>query len=139
VLATCIKMKQAGVHVEVTNLIIPGENDTDGNFLSLRDWVHENLGPDTPVHLSAYHPMYKFTAPPTPVSTMERALGIVREKLPYAYLGNVYSDTGADTKCQSCGKYLVRRSGYRIDTSGLARTETGTTCAHCATPAPFVT
>lgn len=134
VLDTCRRLKAAGVHVEITNLIIPGENDSDEDFANLRDWVHETLGPDTPVHLSAYHPMYKFTAPPTPIETMERAHKIVTEKLPFVYLGNVWSKTGNDTKCANCGNILVRRAGYRIDTSGLK----DSSCASCSTPAPFV-
>jgi pyruvate formate lyase activating enzyme len=134
VLDACVRMKKAGVHVEVTNLIIPGENDSDENFSKLRDWVHDNLGPETAVHLSAYHPMYKFTAPPTPMDTMERALGIVSRKLPFTYLGNVWSSAGANTRCPKCGSDIVSRAGYRIDTSGLS----DGTCASCGTPAPFV-
>ncbi len=135
VLDTCVRMKQAGVHVEVTNLIVTGENDSDENFTKLRDWIHDNLGPGTPVHLSAYHPQYKFSAPATPHETMERALSLVSEKLKHAYLGNVWSKTGSDTKCQGCGNVLVSRSGYHIDTAGLA----GSSCTHCGAPAPFVT
>lgn len=135
VLDTCIRIKQAGVHLEITNLIIPGENDSDENFSELRDWIYENLGPDTPVHLSAYHPMYKFTAPPTTYATMERALGIVTEKLPYTYLGNVWSQSGANTKCRNCGKDIVKRAGYHIDASGLSNG----VCSYCNSPAPFVT
>jgi pyruvate formate lyase activating enzyme len=134
VLDTCVRMKKAGVHLEVTNLIIPGENDSDANFEKLRDWVFDNLGEDTPVHLSAYHPQYKFNAPPTTYDTMERAFGIVSEKLPYVYLGNVWSDTGANTRCRSCGGDIVRRAGYHVDASGLA----GKACAHCGAGVPFV-
>jgi pyruvate formate lyase activating enzyme len=134
VLDTCVKMKKAGVHVELTNLIIPGENDSTECFEKLRDWIHENLGAETPLHLSAYHPMYKFTAPPTPYDTMERALDIIRNKLPYAYLGNVWTSQGANTTCLKCGKETVIRDGYRIDISGLSDGN----CAYCDTPAPFV-
>jgi pyruvate formate lyase activating enzyme len=135
VLDACVRMRRAGIHVEVTNLIIPGENDSDENFSKLRDWVHDNLGADTPVHLSAYHPMYRFTAPPTPVDTMERAFEIVSRKLRYTYLGNVWSTSGANTRCPNCGKDIVKRAGYRIDTSGLS----GGNCASCGSPAPLVT
>jgi pyruvate formate lyase activating enzyme len=134
VLDACTRMKNAGVHVEVTNLIIPGENDSDENFSKLRDWIHDNLGADTAVHLSAYHPMYKFKAPPTPAETMEHALKIVRKKLPFTYLGNVWSSAGANTRCLKCGKDIVKRTGYRIDTSGLS----DGACASCGSPAPFV-
>ncbi len=134
VLDTCRKMKEAGVHIEVTNLIIPGENDTDEDFVKLRDWVHESLGADTPAHLSAYFPHYKFNAPPTPLTTLQKARKILTEKLTYVYLGNVVSSDGSDTACTNCGEPLVRRSGYRIDTSGL----NGNTCVSCGSPAPFV-
>ena len=131
---TCIKMKEAGVHVEVTNLVIPGENDSDENFIKLRDWVHDNLGPETVVHLSAYFPHYKFRAPSTPLSTLHRARDIVQEKINYVYLGNVVNPSSGDTACYNCGATLVRRSGYRIDTSGME----DNLCAACLSPTPFV-
>jgi len=134
VLETCVKMKDAGIHLEITNLVIPGENDSPENFAGLRDWVFEHLGPETPVHLSAYHPCYKFGAPPTTMDTMERAYGTVKEKMHYVYLGNVWTKDGSDTKCLNCGSTLVERSGYHIQVTGLSDAN----CTSCGTPAPFV-
>ena len=79
----------AGVHIEITNLIISTLNDSDKNITELVDWVYENLGSDTPLHFSRYFPCHKMTIPPTPVKTLERAKQIADKKLKYVYLGNV--------------------------------------------------
>jgi pyruvate formate lyase activating enzyme len=126
--------KQA--HVEVTNLIIPGENDSEANFRDLASWILDNLGPDLPVHLSAYHPAYKLQNPPTPLSTLLRAREIFSAKLNYVYLGNVRSDEGRDTVCRSCGEVLIQRLGYSTRILGLG--EDGT-CTSCKTQSNIVT
>lgn len=78
-----------GCHVEITNLIIPGLNDSDDEIAELAEWIRMNLGDQTPLHLSAYHPQYKLSTPATPVATIKRAEKICRGKLKYIYLGNV--------------------------------------------------
>lgn len=120
--------------VEVTNLVIPGWNDKDEHFARLRDWIAAELGPDTPTHLSAYFPRYKLKAPPTPVSTLQRAYEVCREKLHFVYLGNVGGRTGADTLCKNCGSTLVRRVGYSTEVVGLR----GGKCSNCGTDNRFV-
>ncbi|MCX7702535.1 MAG: AmmeMemoRadiSam system radical SAM enzyme [Planctomycetota bacterium] len=136
VLNTCIALKKAGVHLEVTNLIVTGENDSERNFIDLRDWIYENLGDDTPTHLSAYFPHYKFNAPQTPLETVRKAFDIVSEKLPFTYMGNVWrSGQGSDTLCRKCKTILVKRLGYSVKV--LALTEQGN-CVNCGTPNNFI-
>ena len=112
VLATCRAAKKAGIHVEITNLVIPTLNDSDELFRELVDFV-ASLGPETPLHFSAYFPSYKMTVEPTPLEALLRAREIARKKLHYVYLGNVVIRDGSDTHCPSCGNLLVSRRGYR--------------------------
>jgi len=80
-----IKSASKKAHVELTNLIIPTLNDTDENFIKLRDWVAKEIGPETPVHLTHYYPTYKMTLPPTPHETVLYARKILKEKLVNVY------------------------------------------------------
>ncbi|MFH1578326.1 MAG: AmmeMemoRadiSam system radical SAM enzyme [Candidatus Omnitrophota bacterium] len=88
VLAT-IKRASGACHVELTNLVIPGLNDKDENFIMLVDWVLNFLGPKIPMHFSRYFPCYRMDLPPTPPATLKRAEAIARKKLKYVYLGNL--------------------------------------------------
>ncbi|MFH0840123.1 MAG: AmmeMemoRadiSam system radical SAM enzyme [Candidatus Omnitrophota bacterium] len=81
--------KEKGVHIEITNLIIPTLNDSEKNVGKLVDWVYANLGAETPLHFSRYFPCHKMKLPPTPRETLERAKEIADKKLKYVYLGNV--------------------------------------------------
>ncbi|MEA3561003.1 MAG: AmmeMemoRadiSam system radical SAM enzyme, partial [Candidatus Omnitrophota bacterium] len=76
-------------HIELTNLIIPTLNDTRDDFIKLRDWIFENLGPEVPLHFLRYFPCYKMDIAPTPLETLKTAKKIALEKLRYVYLGNV--------------------------------------------------
>lgn len=114
-------------HLEVTNLVIPGHNDTDEEFEQLGRWIAAELGPHIPTHLSAYFPRHRLKAPPTPVETLERAYGIVSKHLRYVYLGNCYSELGAHTLCHNCHAVLIKRRGYSVRIVGLR----GTLCAAC--------
>ena len=125
---------EAGRHVEITNLIIPGLNDSEEQFKKLAGWIREKLGEKTPLHLSAYHPEYKLDRPPTPPATLERAHDLCREKLTYVYIGNVFSDAGQNTSCPQCGHTLVIRRGYSTRLAGLD----GQNCAKCGRPADLV-
>ena len=121
-------------HLEVTNLVIPGQNDTDGEFEELGRWIAGELGPHIPTHLSAYFPRHRLTAPPTPAETLERAHAILSKHLRYVYLGNCYSERGASTACHQCGAVLVRRRGYHVEVVGLR----GTVCGSCGAENYFV-
>jgi pyruvate formate lyase activating enzyme len=127
VLEAAVKAKQ-NVHVEITHLIIPGHNDTDAEFEELASWIAENLGSDTPVHLSAFFPRYQMEALPTPLATLQRAQDIFEDKLWFVYLGNVRDDIDNDTKCKNCGEILVKRHGYFVEVLALDREGM---CNHC--------
>ena len=109
-------LKEEGVWLEITNLIIPTANDSDEDIRSLCLWVKENLGEDTPVHFSRFFPMYRLTdLSPTPLKTLIRAQEIAKEAgLLYVYIGNVPQNLGEDTKCPKCGRILVKRVGYTV-------------------------
>ena len=137
VLDTCEAMKKAGVHVEITTLLIPGENDDLDELKALAKWVLDSLGPDTPLHFSAYHPDYEFReAEATPARTVLKARDVARDVgLWYVYAGNIGRSEGNDSLCQQCGKTLVRRRGFSSTAEQLA--EDGT-CKNCGTPSKFV-
>jgi len=116
VLKTLVLTKSLGVWVEVTNLVIPTLNDTDEDLRRLCQWVAENLGKDTPLHFSRFHPQYKMkNLPPTPAETLGRAKEIAdAEGLRYVYIGNISRPKGSNTYCPGCGKLLIERRGYVI-------------------------
>lgn len=122
-----LEISRKSTHVEVTFLIIPGENDKEEEFRQMAAWVADHLGSETPMHLSAYTPRYRFRAPSTPASTLEQAKAIFGEKLSYVYLGNVLARDGANTKCHKCGRVLIERAGYSTRVVGLK----GRLCAAC--------
>lgn len=84
-----IKVANKSCHIELTNLIIPTLNDSDEKIEALTEWIFDNTGAETPLHLSRYFPCYKLEIPPTPVETLKRAQSIARKKLKFVYLGNV--------------------------------------------------
>lgn len=111
-----ILTRAAGVHLEVTNLVIPTLNDKPEEIRELSRWVKANLGADTPLHFSGFYPRYKMrNLPPTPLETLEMARQIgLSEGLYYVYIGNVASREGQNTYCPGCKKLLIERSGYTI-------------------------
>jgi pyruvate formate lyase activating enzyme len=121
------------VHVEVTNLLITGENDSDGAIGSLVDFVAK-VDPEIPLHFSRYFPRHRFTAPPTPPARLEAAVRIGRAKLSHVYAGNYLMEGGEDTLCPRCGATVVSRRGYSAIASGLD----GSGCAACGAKLRFV-
>ncbi len=119
--------------LEITNLIIPGHNDSDAELHALSAWVVEALGPDVPLHFSAFHPDYKMRdVPRTPPDTLSRARRIAQEHgLHYAYTGNVHDRRGGSTYCSSCGELLIARDWYTLGAWNL--TPQGN-CRFCGTP-----
>lgn len=116
--------------LEITTLLIPGYNDSDAEIEAETRWIVERLGPDVPLHFTAFHPDYKMTdVPPTPPATLTRARRIALENgLRYVYTGNVRDVDGGTTFCPSCGAAVIRRDGYSI--LGYELTEAGA-CRHC--------
>jgi len=108
----CRAAKEAGVWIEITTLVIPGVNDQEETLRSIACRIREELGAETPWHVSGYYPAYRFTAPPTPVHTLEWAHEIGREEgLEFVYLGNVPGHHCENTYCPQCGELLLRRHG----------------------------
>jgi len=128
VLETVRACVEAGCHVELTTLLVPGLNDSPEEISRLADWV-ARLDPELPLHFSRYFPRHRLTLPPTPLASLERAWNIAREKLPYVYLGNVTGGTGSSTCCPHCGAVLVQRDGFQARLRDLA----GDRCARCGT------
>jgi len=112
--ARCRQARALGLHLELTQLVIPGVNDDEGSLAETARRIAEELGPETPWHVSGYFPAYRFTAPPTPVATLERAVSLGRrEGLQHVYVGNVPSDHHANTYCPGCDALLVERQGLK--------------------------
>ncbi|MEO1765905.1 AmmeMemoRadiSam system radical SAM enzyme [Thiobacter aerophilum] len=124
--------KETNVWLEITTLLIPGKNDSDEEITALSQWVARELGPDVPLHFSAFHPDYKMMdVPPTPVSTLVRAREIaMKQGLHYVYTGNVHNVEGDTTFCPNCHAPVIQRDwyaikDYQLDDSGH--------CRHCGT------
>lgn len=133
VLNTLETAKAAGVWVEVTNLVIPTLNDSDADLQKLCRWVSSNLGPETPLHFSRFHPAYRMkNLPPTPGETLDRAREIAKaEGLYYVYIGNVSRPDSENTYCHHCGALLIARRRYTILENRLRED----TCPECGTEA----
>ena len=131
----CRYAKEHGVHVEVTTLVIPTVNDDEMSLREIAKRIANELGQDTPWHLSAYYPAYLFNAPPTPVRTLERAYQIGREEgLKFVYLGNVPGHPYENTYCPRCGALLIQRYGVRM-VKWLMK---GDSCPKCGEKLPII-
>lgn len=131
VLDSLKKMKEMGIWVEITTLLIPGLNDSAEELKDIAGFIVE-LGSETPWHISRFHPQYKMlTRPVTPVDSLHRACQIGKEAgLKYVYCGNVPGDEGENTYCANCSKLLIKRYGYRIIENNLS----GGQCSSCGQP-----
>ena len=107
---------ETAVWLEITTLLIPGKNDGDAEIEALSGWIARELGPDVPLHFSAFHPDWKMTdIPPTPAATLERARRIARRGgLHYVYTGNVHDTEGGTTYCPHCGTASIVRDWYQL-------------------------
>ncbi len=121
-----IKIAAERCHVELTNLLIPGANDSDEDIRELIDFVSA-LRRDIPLHFSRYFPHYKLSTPPTPPGTLLKAYEMARKELYYVYLGNIYTERGSNTYCPQCNNLLISRVGYDISIRGLSKNS----CSRC--------
>ena len=105
---------ETDVWFELTTLLIPGKNDSDKELNEMTRWVVEKLGPDVPMHFTAFHPDFKMMdIPSTPMETLTRARKIALENgVRYAYTGNVHDESGESTYCHGCGQKLIGRDWY---------------------------
>lgn len=135
VLDTLKKIQKAGNHLEITFLVVPGENDDEDDFRRMVSWLKEELSSDTILHITRYFPQYKHHAPPTPPETLQKLYHIARKYLHWVYLGNIQMSLGNESHCPKCGSLLVRRSGYFID---IAELDEKGNCKVCGEELPFV-
>ena len=124
---------ETDVWFELTTLLIPGHNDSDEELDRMTRWVVEELGPDVPMHFTAFHPDYRMLdVPPTPKETLQRARRIAMQNgVRYAYTGNVVDGEGGTTFCHQCGAALIQRLGYTISHWAL---DAEGKCQQCGTP-----
>jgi len=122
-------VQKTSVWVEITNLIIPQENDNPAEIREMCRWILEELGPDVPVHFTAFHPDFRLVdRPPTPAEKLIEAYDIARDVgLHYVYTGNVLDISRQSTYCLKCGQVIIERNGYWIGRYGLE----GNRCRHC--------
>jgi pyruvate formate lyase activating enzyme len=124
-------MKEAGVWVEVTTLVIPGHNDSDEVLRTIAEFI-ASVDPFIPWHVTRFYPTYKLTtSPPTPIDSLERARQTGKDcGLMYVYEGNVPGEGGENTYCHNCGELLIERIGFTIRTN---RMQEGGRCPSCDT------
>jgi len=127
-----LKAMKGAIHLEVTHLLVTGETDSEKDVRELVSWIAEELGRDTPLHLSRYFPQYNFDAEATPLDRMETAYDLAREELDFVYVGNARlgGGQGSNTVCPGCGATLIERSGYRTRTRGLSADGSCEACGH---------
>lgn len=112
------KMKELGILVEITTLLIPGLNDDTNEITAMAEYIANDLGCETPWHISRFHPCHHMTdRPATPVPALEKAYEAGKAAgLRYVYIGNVPGQSSENTYCHSCNELLVRRAGYQVET-----------------------
>jgi len=114
-------IKEKGVWLEIVNLLVPGENDSEEEIRDMAKWIKENLGDDVPLHFSAFHPDYKLqNLPPTPSETLIRARQIAMEEgLKFVYTGNIVYPEGESSYCPQSKTLAIGRQGYMITVNNL--------------------
>jgi pyruvate formate lyase activating enzyme len=124
---------QTDVWLEITTLLIPGENDSSSEIEALSSWVAERLGPQVPLHFSAFHPAWRMLdVPPTPPRTVHRAREIAQAAgLRYVYTGNIHDPDGQSTYCHGCGAKVIGRDWYELTLWGL---DGEGRCTACSVP-----
>ena len=123
----------AGIHVELTNLLIPGLNDSDGDVRDLVAWI-AGLDKSIPLHISRYFPRHEMEIESTPMASLKHAYDMAREQLDYVYVGNAEIEGASDTVCTQCGQTLISRSFYDVNIVGLKDNK----CGRCEAIVPVV-
>ncbi|MHA1192497.1 MAG: AmmeMemoRadiSam system radical SAM enzyme [Promethearchaeota archaeon] len=132
VLNTAKLFKENGIHVEITNLIIPELNDSKNDIKELSKWVVNNLGQNTPTHFSAYHPDFKAPSKKrTPHDVLDRAYKIAKNSgLHYVYVGNLPHDKGSNTYCPNCNHLIIGRRGYSFTKIDITKDKKCPNCGY---------
>ncbi|HHY12863.1 MAG TPA: AmmeMemoRadiSam system radical SAM enzyme [Firmicutes bacterium] len=120
VLKTVKQAFDSGTWIEITYLVVPGENDKDEDIEGLAKWL-SNIDPGIPLHLSRYFPAYKHDKPPTPLASLERLRAVAGEKLEYVYVGNAWKKGYADTLCPQCREPLLERGALELERVNLCQ------------------
>jgi len=136
VLATLKLLRDTGVHIEITNLVIPTLNDDMGKIGQMCQWIVNELGTGVPVHFARFYPLYKLSnLPQTPVSTLDKARHIALDAgLKFVYVARVTGHEGENTFCPGCGETVIKRVGFVIDEIHLKNGK----CKHCGSDIPGV-
>jgi pyruvate formate lyase activating enzyme len=136
VLDTLRRLRKHGTWTEIVYLVIPTQNDSEAEARGVARFVRDEVGPETPVHFTRFHPSYRLqNLPSTPVATLERARNVATaEGLRFVYLGNVPGHPGESTYCPGCGKVLIRRFGMAVAENRLK----GGACPDCHRPIPGI-
>ena len=123
VLKTCKLAYELGLHIEITNLIIPTLNDNIEEIREMAKWIKENLDENVPLHFSRFHPDYKLIdLPQTPEKTLIEAHNVaVSEGLNYVFLGNIFHDEYHNTFCPGCNTQVIKRAGFHTGSSNLLK------------------
>ena len=130
-----IEARKKDAWIELTTLVIPGVNDDDECLRGIARRIHDEVGDDTPWHVSRYYPCYKMNNPPTPVKTLEKAYKIGKnEGLKYIYVGNVPGHL-ENTYCPGCGKLLIERFGFDVQSFNLTKNKK---CPDCGKKIPII-
>lgn len=130
----CYIKNETSVWLEITTLLIPGENDSPDELEKLSSWVFENLGPDVPLHFTAFHPDWKMrNKNATPAATLRLARDIAKQAgLHFVYTGNIHDKAGQSTYCHHCGQILIGRDWYELTDWNLAAGR----CSGCGAACP---
>jgi len=126
------ELRRDGVHLEITNLVVPKVGDSIEKIKELATWIKENLGKATPLHLLRFHPDYKLTTiPSTPIETLEKAyLAAKNAGLDYAYIGNVPRHPAENTYCPNCNELVIKRYSFEITRWNLTKDMRCPVCGH---------
>jgi pyruvate formate lyase activating enzyme len=131
VLNTLKKISSMGKHLEITILIVPELNDNINEFRTTIRWISNELGKNTPLHISRYYPNYKYQASSTPSEILRTMAEIAAGELNFVYLGNVATKEFRNTYCPACKALIIIRKGYQCEVTGL---NSDGTCKRCSCP-----
>ncbi|MDP8230600.1 MAG: AmmeMemoRadiSam system radical SAM enzyme [Candidatus Gorgyraea atricola] len=126
-------------HIEISNLVVTGANDSEKDYLQFINWVKKDLSADIPIHFVRFHPNYKYTHVARPsIDTLEKAERLAKASgIKHCYLGNVFMHEGANTYCSHCSNLLVERRGLNADAVGLKASNSGYICSKCKSSTPI--
>jgi pyruvate formate lyase activating enzyme len=124
------QIAKSGKHLEITTLIIPGQNDSEKEMALQSEWIAGELGKQVPLHLSRYFPMYRRSDPATSQETLDKLIETASVNLDYVYTGNIVSTSGQNTSCPNCGTIVTKRSGYKTELLNLNKSGECMSCGN---------